>query len=92
MTAVILIDGQAVGEVDVQVCLSCQVGTIEYVRIEPTRRRRGYARRAVRQLLAETAGYRWTVTPIAKTPAAQALWRSLGLQGATPAVRCRHLI
>lgn len=88
----VLIEGQAVGEMDVQVCSTCRVGAIEYVRIEPGRRRRGYARQAVQQLLAETAGFSWTLTPIANTPAAQALWRSVGLQGATPAVRCRHMV
>lgn len=86
----IYLDGQPVGDVEVQTCARCRRGIIHHVRVDPAHRRSGLARMAVTTILQRYADYTWSTPAIPNNPAARGFWDTIGIPTGTP-ITCRHM-
>jgi GNAT superfamily N-acetyltransferase len=86
----VLVDDQVVADLDWRACQQCGIAVIEHVRADPTHRRHGYARRAVRAAHTRAPWCSWSTTAVTG-PAAQAFWTSVAAWIDTGPRYCPHM-
>lgn len=94
---VLLLHGQPVGDLDVQMCQVDRRGVIEQVRVDPSPsyRRRGFGTVLLAAALSRGRGFRWSTTAIEDSLAARAFWASQHLPDAMTLGdprRCTHML
>lgn len=85
------LEGQAVGNLDLQICQECHRGIIHDIRTDPARRRQGLATLAVTTIRDRHPGFSWSTSAIPHTPAAKAFWAALRMPTPGEPVTCRHM-
>lgn len=86
------VGGIVVGNLDLRICPTCAVAVVDYIRVDPPYRRRGFATRAVCGAVARYPASAWSTSPLDDSDEARAFWASVDWPGTlgNPA-ECPHM-